>query len=153
MRLGYSESSLRNSLGTRIEPAAHAGDGRLPCVARFDAELTPDIRIYGLRLSSVARRSIPHLLTVFGRSGNSVHLTRGADVPVRRKKDKRRNIEPDHDTLWNLDPGWLEGTSDEDMPRRRTTTTQPFRPSKWPRRTQTNKPLSHPGRFKQPLLS
>ncbi|WP_167391602.1 hypothetical protein [Mesorhizobium temperatum] len=30
-------------------------------------------------------------------------------MPVRRKKYKRRNVEPDHDTLWNLDLGWRSG--------------------------------------------
>ncbi|WP_156389003.1 MULTISPECIES: hypothetical protein [unclassified Mesorhizobium] len=33
-----------------IVPATDLGDGRFPCVAKFDAELTPDIRVYGLRL-------------------------------------------------------------------------------------------------------
>lgn len=33
-----------------IVPASDPGDGRFPCVAKFDAEITADIRMYGLRL-------------------------------------------------------------------------------------------------------
>ncbi|TIS53036.1 MAG: hypothetical protein E5W91_32700 [Mesorhizobium sp.] len=36
-------------------------------------------------------------------------------MPVRKRADKRRNAEPDHDTRWNLDLGWLADTSDEAM--------------------------------------
>lgn len=33
-----------------IVPASDPGDGRFPCVAKFDAEISADIRMYGLRL-------------------------------------------------------------------------------------------------------
>lgn len=33
-----------------IVPTVDPGDGRFPCVAKFDAEITADIRMYGMRL-------------------------------------------------------------------------------------------------------
>lgn len=33
-----------------IVPASDPGDRRFPCVAKFDAEITAEIRMYGLRL-------------------------------------------------------------------------------------------------------
>jgi len=36
-------------------------------------------------------------------------------MPIRRRKDKRRNIEPDADTRWNLELGWLHDVTGDEM--------------------------------------